>query len=533
MYKNLLILSGELIDESMQQYFGQLPSCMIPLHGRPAIDYIYHENRNHYKNIYLLLGKKSEYVKEYLNHSQFNINIIDLPENGSLLFSLQFGLNSIDNDEETTIIFGDTYLPYMSSLFNKKNTVIYSVLDESKIWTVANVVDDKIKFHDKEETIAVKNNNVIIGIFHINNTPLLRKFVDDSISKNDHFYDALKKYLNIDGFKFIETEKWIDYGHVEKYFELKKTVEARSFNEIRVDVEELSLTKTSTATVKFIKEINWLNNLPEALKTNIPDIIDYSVDKKLPYVKMKYYNYLTLHEIFVYGNIPLEKWTDILKNLKLINNSFKEYKYDEENTKGALTEMYLTKTLERLEDFRKQKIIDFTAPITINKIEYESLDKHILNLKHIIDKVGILKNNDFNIIHGDFCLSNILYDTPTDEIKLIDPRGSFGDVQIYGDNFYEWAKLAHSIDGLYDFIISDKFSLVRDKNNINYKIHSQGIQNEIKKIFYSEFIQAENIPQIKLIQSLLFFSMLPLHSNNINRQLVMLSRALELFKQFI
>ncbi len=41
----------------------------------------------------------------------------------------------------------------------------------------------------------------------------------------------------------------------------------------------------------------------------------------------------------------------------------------------------------------------------------------------IIEKVKSLYNeNDFCIMHGDFCFNNILFDTMSDTIKLVDPR---------------------------------------------------------------------------------------------------------------
>ena len=61
------------------------------------------------------------------------------------------------------------------------------------------------------------------------------------------------------------------------------------------------------------------------------------------------------------------------------------------------------------------------------------------------------------IVHGDLCLSNILYDLRSRICKLLDPRGSFGAAGIYGDPRYDVAKLYHSIYGLYDFITNDLF----------------------------------------------------------------------------
>ena len=122
MIENLIIISSELVDQELQIYFGKLPSCMVPLHRHPVIDYTYHENYNHYKNIYLLLGKETSLVKEYIDDSQLNIEIIYITESKSLIHSLQYALNTIENAEETTIIFGYTYFPYMSSLLEIRKT---------------------------------------------------------------------------------------------------------------------------------------------------------------------------------------------------------------------------------------------------------------------------------------------------------------------------------------------------------------------------------------------------------------------------
>lgn len=47
-------------------------------------------------------------------------------------------------------------------------------------------------------------------------------------------------------------------------------------------------------------------------------------------------------------------------------------------------------------------------------------------------------------IHGDLNFCNILYDVGSDVIRLIDPRGSWGDETGYGDILYEAAKLRYS-----------------------------------------------------------------------------------------
>ena len=62
-------------------------------------------------------------------------------------------------------------------------------------------------------------------------------------------------------------------------------------------------------------------------------------------------------------------------------------------------------------------------------------------------------------MHGDFCFSNILFDLGHQIVRVIDPRGRFGQKGIYSDPRYDMAKLRHSIGGLYDFIVADLFDV--------------------------------------------------------------------------
>ena len=54
--------------------------------------------------------------------------------------------------------------------------------------------------------------------------------------------------------------------------------------------------------------------------------------------------------------------------------------------------------------------------------------------------------SEFSVIHGDPCFTNILIEETYNFMRLIDPRGSFGSFDIYGDSRYDLAKIFHSMD---------------------------------------------------------------------------------------
>ena len=119
------------------------------------------------------------------------------------------------------------------------------------------------------------------------------------------------------------------------------------------------------------------------------------------------------------------------------------------------------------------------------------------------------------MIHGDYCFSNLLYDVNSGVLRLIDPRGSWGNNE-NGDIKYDMAKLRHSISGDYDYIVNDLFSYKINGNEISYQVFDRDENNKVKAHFDNVISQKFNLEHIKLIEGLLFLSMVPLHSNSKN-----------------
>ena len=149
---------------------------------------------------------------------------------------------------------------------------------------------------------------------------------------------------------------------------------------------------------------------------------------------------------------------------------------------------YYEKVKNRIENYDYSSYCDFEN--TKNKIldylkEYETKDSGIVGM-----------------IHGDPVFTNILIDN-TDGIKFIDMRGCLGDtLTIYGDIFYDWAKVYQSLVG-YDHILLEK------------NIDKEYIQNNIQ--IFEEYILEKygknRLDDIKNITKSLLISLIPLHNN--------------------
>ena len=94
------------------------------------------------------------------------------------------------------------------------------------------------------------------------------------------------------------------------------------------------------------------------------------------------------------------------------------------------------------------------------------------------------------------------------------------------------AKLLHSLEGNYDFIIADKFEASVRGAAIDYEFKLDFAEAE--EIFFKVFEeQLKDLPALRLIEATLFLSMIPLHADSLSRQQVMLARGVELFESVL
>ena len=112
-------------------------------------------------------------------------------------------------------------------------------------------------------------------------------------------------------------------------------------------------------------------------------------------------------------------------------------------------------------------------------------------------------------IHGDLQFDNILI-TNDKQFKLIDYRDNFGGKIEYGDKYYDLAKLYGGMILNYSLIKQNKFKYLKRAQKIDYSLPSAKTK-EIKVFF--EFLKEKelSISKVKLLTSIIFLNMAPLH----------------------
>lgn len=532
--KYLLIPSAKFAPDNLPNY-GSIPMALYPVNGHTILHHIISNYSSDYQVV--VCGFEGlDRLRHHLRHKKYkDVRLVELEGLTDLGGSIRAMLEAIQvtNEDQVTINFADTLIDSNALV----GDVIFSIsqFENDKKWTyftqeegvITSIVDKKEKPDEGTEY------QLFVGVINLAHP---KDFLDalearSSIEKPSLFL-ALQDYSKAHHFEFTHADNWLDLGHPDDYFNSVLSVKAREFNHIAFDKNRGIITKTSKDIAKFNGEIRWFHEIPRQLSYVHPRIFDFDIGEA-PFVEMEFYSYPTLLELSLYGDLPKKKWRTIFERILFVLNDFAEYRIKSKQIKPSLYAMYCTKTVERIEALRNNPSLAsfFEGEIVVNGKKYRNLS----DISKMID--GLVKDNllnieEFQVIHGDLCFGNILIDNNFNFIKLIDPRGKFGSFSVYGDSRYELAKLFHSVDGKYDFIIKDLFEVSREGNTINYTFYEKrgfSLYALMKSVFAP--LIGKNLREIEIIESLLFFSMIALHGEDTNHQYAMLACALEILNR--
>lgn len=506
---------------------SNLPDCMVPVNGKPVIGYIIEDlfSRGVTK-IFVTLNPDDEYTGKYLQkkfcHKCKLTIIYNHDRHLGLGHSILLAAEKIESRDKVLVVLGDTI--YKGPLDLKHNFLIVSEEYENpEKWCFVEENNKKLKFIDKPKEYT-KKGKVLCGIYFFENAGKLVNITKELSEKNGsiEMSHILGQYSRERDFSLVDAQDWYDCGNIENYYKAKiDFLKIRSFNSLTYNDLYGYVTKKSDNTTKLLEEINWYLNIPKDLTIFMPRLVDCQIQSNTPSYSLEFYGYQTLADSFLFESIDLPIWETIINRLMEIINLFGEH------TSVIPVEdfysVYYGKTISRLEELKKYKYwknVLAEKKIIINGVSFQNVPALLPLIEKKIQKLVIPQHMSF--IHGDLFLGNILFDATSKLFKFIDPKGSFGSVGIYGDTKYDLGKLRHSFAGKYDFIVSDLFTITDDGSSFDFNVFSEEYHDSIAT-YFDKALKKNNfdLDNIKLIEGLLFLSMIPLHSDNFLRQQAM------------
>lgn len=548
MTENLVIIpSAKLVSVELQAEFGPIPPAMIPIDGRPSLHYITEQHRS--LSFLVAVNEAAADVEAYVNQHIENeeVRVLNVGSTRSLGETILKAIDSLELLPPSIIIqFADTAVP---NLVAEGDSMCYAIMDETYRWTTfrsdgkGRIISINEKDTYKESTQV--GSNVFVGVFsiaHVNDFITSLRESCDVTNDIDTFYSALQRYSQKHSIRLELTEDWLDFGHLDTYYKSRKKLCApcREFNSISIDSQRGKIIKTSRNRDKFIDEIRWYLLLPEELQHIAPRVFKYDIESDEPQIQMEFYGYPVLNDLYLFGHLDLGTWSRIFKSIAQAFDDLSGHRLQTDSVEKlhhSQREMYETKTYNRIKTYRT--LSDFAwateDTITVNGTPTLSLQGVLDSLPQVLDEAGIYNDANFSIIHGDPCFSNILYDPRNGIVRMVDPRGKFGSHDIYGDPRYDWCKLNHSIVGDYDFLVHGLFQLKRHKSDIVISANLSPRHRAIKKVYLDCFMKRfgmDEFRRLRLLESLLFLSMVPLHSDRPRSQQAFLATGLALYTEF-
>jgi hypothetical protein len=301
--------------------------------------------------------------------------------------------------------------------------------------------NDKISFDSN-------SNGNVVGLYYITNPTTVFSIVSE---KGVDFIEADHQITNA-----VELADVIDFGNIKKLnYEVKRSnAKCREFNSIEFfDEYVIKSSKNSTGDKLSSLEFSWysavnsLSNIAPKAKLLSPGVmkIDRVKGTELKHATVDVTNVLStiLNELHQIETISVHPET-------LINDLQKEIVEKSENRK-ALIDSY---------------IIAFGSVKYVNGVE-------LLPFNEIIaicfDRLTYLNRDtsQYSLIHGDLNFSNIFLNE-RNEIKIIDPRGYFGNSNIYGLPSYDMSKILYGLSGYDEF--NDEYNFYYEKTNESLRI---------------------------------------------------------------
>ena len=526
-----LIMSGAYVDQELAVEFGNLPPAFLPL-GNSRLYEAQLAELGDLCNLFMTIPDGYDAPGDDLRRlGAAGVSLIPLPSHLSLGEAVACAIDLAGGgDGPVRILHGDTLLLPMPAS-DDTDIVAVSEYPDPYRWAEVLLDGDRIsRVLTPEPGLArAAPRLVACGYFSLS---MRREFVDALHTADGDFVAALDAYAQWRPMRAVHIDNWYDFGHLHTLFRSRRIfTSGRSFNTLTID--EHVAHKTAAGEAHFSKiraEARWLRSVPPAVQVYVARVLETGEARDAPYYTTEYEHIPTLAELFVFGALEKLSWRHIIRScaefLEVCGSITRE-----QPALPVLENLAGDKTFSRLETFARASHFDLCRPNRFDGRPAPSLLAIAESLSQII-KSGPSRQQC--IMHGDFCFSNILFNFRTRRIRSLDPRGELpdGTPAIYGDPRYDLAKLAHSVFGRYDQIMSGRYVQgVAGPHDFSIAFeeapHHAWVEEALGEL------QVHGVSATSLLvqaaTTSLFLSMLPLHDDSPERQRAFIANALRLY----
>ncbi len=497
-YKVLITTSG--IGSRLGELTRYRNKALVAIGDKPAISHII-ESYPATVEFIVTIGYYKEQLREFLPLAypdrMFTFVDVDLykGEGSSLAYSLYQARDHLQ-------------CPF---IFHASDTIVQDVIpqptvnwvggfkgDNFKDYRSFNVIRGSVQFI--EDKGAMNTDFIHIGLVGVLQFEIFWNALEKILLRNADNelgdVDVINELINSNiTFSFYEFDRWYDVGNVVSIKNALQTFQ-QSKNILSKNQESVFLFDDfvvkfffdSTIITNRLKRAKYLQNVIPRIENTSKYFYRYS------YIKGEMLSHVLTSKLLkqFLQWLELNLWVD---KISVSKQDFSERCYA----------FYYDKTLERVNKFLCSRGLQDSSSI--------------INTEEVPTIKDIFSTLDFNLLsdgiqagfHGDLVLDNVI--KTNDSFCLIDWRQDFSGLYNAGDQYYDFAKLNHSLIVNHEIINRNLFTIRSEKNghiecDILRKNTFVQCQNDL---FCYLQDRGYNTKKVKLITALIWLNMAPLH----------------------
>lgn len=529
-----LVLSSGTVAFDLVGELGPISSGGVPLGGEPAISHVLRDLDGW--NVVASLRAEDDLLAESVRRTAPSACLLAGDPSVGLGEACLTALDAIDLNGELLVVFGDTIVKAPPT----PDVIVVSPTLDTERWTTAERdPTGRLVFRDK--LTSDQPADACVGVFAFRDGVAFRESLRTSVNEDrpGAFFDAIERYDEQSG-RSVELHRdvdWIDVGHLDTYFEARRRwLVSRHFNRVTYDESRRVIRKESEQRGKLASEIQWFQSLPSAMRKFAPRLIEWD-EQAHSWYELEYVPSMTGADLFMHGRLDRGLWRRFFDAADTVLDAFRTdvaQQIAPEVAIAANRSMLVTKTIERVRSLSdRDDLALLWRGAELNGRRLAPLGEVLDRLERQAEELDLLGGRQLTRIHGDFFLGNILFDRRSGELRLVDPRGSYGFPGPYGDPIYDVAKLAHSFEGNYDFLVSGLYDLEVDGDSISFDVKT-GPDQDVATAAFRRWLDRRadaadaSVDAVRFVEMTLFLSMAPLHAEEPRRQLAFLVQGLQL-----
>ena len=524
--RTVLITAGAYVGAELAAEFGRMPPVFLPVGNRQLFVHQHAALTDRFDR--LILSLPGDFVLADHDRDQLAalcIEVVRVPSGLDLPTSILHVIADREVDSgHLAVLHGDTLVYDVD--YERPDTVSVAEAEDAYSWAGCRISDGLVTNVFTVPEGGTNETPVLSGFFHFADINLL---VLSLAASRGNFINAVQRYVSKRPMKASTSDRWLDFGHLHTYYASRGRITTeRAFNSL--EVGNRLVAKRSSRADRIEAEASWYENVPAELRIYLPHYIGRSSSDAGEAYTLEFLFMASLADLFVFGRVPAPVWTRILTSCADFLAAAARHPAPAD-TGGRVMELYLPKTLARLDEYAAATGVDLHRRWRINGVDTPGLIEIAQRSSAWITPP---EARHLTVVHGDPCFSNILYDYRSHSVRVIDPRGqdASGRPTIWGDNRYDLAKLHHSIIGGYDLIIAGLCSIASPAPYAMELAMPASPTFEATRLAFDRVFAQSHAGDMRAVEAIslhLFLSMLPLHADSVRRQQTLLANALRLY----